>query len=89
MINSVKSLQEVNLQLGVGKNIVPQSNFRQLPARQTSRRAGDGTDGAAALGKEIGSVAGIFRIARRQTGKTGRFRYKQKSEKGSVQANNL
>jgi len=38
------------------------------------------TDGATALGKEIGSVAGIFWIARRQTNKTDRFRYNQKSE---------
>jgi len=41
------------------------------------------------LGKEIGSVAGVFWIARRQTDKTGRFGCKQKSENGYIQADNL
>ena len=41
----------------------------------------DGTDSATALGKEIDWVVGVFRITRRQIGKTGHFRYKQKSEK--------
>ncbi|MCK4445745.1 MAG: hypothetical protein KAW56_01545 [Candidatus Marinimicrobia bacterium] len=48
--------------------------------RSSIPRNRDGTDSATALGKEIDSVAGIFWIARRQTGKTGNFRYKQKSE---------
>ena len=34
------------------------------------------------MGKEIGSVVGVFWIARRQTGKTGLLPYKQKSENG-------
>jgi len=39
--------------------------------------------------KDIGSVAGVFWIARRQTDKTGRFGYKQKSENGSVQTDRI
>ena len=74
MINSIKSFQAVILQTGGGKNIVPQSNFRQLPEM--------GLTVLLHLGEDICSVIGVFWITRRQTGKIGRFGYKQKSKNG-------
>ena len=79
MINSIKPLQAINLQLGVVKILY----------RSRIPRNWDGADGATALEKEIGWLIGIFWIARRQTNKTDRSGYKQKSKKGYVQADNL
>ena len=75
MINSVKLLQAVDLQWGGVK----------IQYRSQILRNRDVTDGATALGKEVG----VFEIARRETDKTSPFRYKQKSENRYDQTDNL